>query len=185
MKIYQGFSGLLSLPKGVALTIGNFDGVHRGHQSLINLAKSLGDDAGVAVATFEPHPFVVLRPKDAPPRLTTKDQKQRLLEELGVDHLVYLEPKPELLSLTAQDFWQKIRDELQPAHMIEGKTFTFGKGRDGTIQRLKEWADQSPVKLHIAPGVRVPLLDMHTVPVSSSLIRWLVINGRVREAAIS
>jgi len=111
--------------------------------------------------------------------------KQKLLEAAGVDEYVILPPRPEVLNLRAEDFWAILRDVVRPTHLIEGHTFTFGKGRGGTIDRLREWASGSQIDLHIFEPVTAPLLDLSVVPVSSSLIRWLLANGRVRDAAIS
>src|ERR1700753_486082 len=106
MQIHDGLEGLRKLPHGLALSVGNFDGLHRGHRQIIELAKSLNGPAGVAVVTFEPHPFTVLRPGHAPPRLTPLPLKIELLKEIGVDHLAILPPTTSLLNLTAEAFWQ-------------------------------------------------------------------------------
>jgi riboflavin kinase/FMN adenylyltransferase len=184
MQITDGIDGLKTLPPGLALSVGNFDGLHLGHRHIIELAKSLRAPAGVALVTFEPHPFTVLRPQHAPPRLTPLPLKIELLREAGVDYLAILPPTTHLLNLTAEAFWQILRDDVRPAHMIEGDSFTFGKGRGGTIDRLREWCGQSDVQLHMIEPVEMPLLDLKITPVSSSLVRWLVIAGRVRDAAI-
>jgi riboflavin kinase/FMN adenylyltransferase len=183
MQIHHGIDGLKELPHGVVLSVGNFDGVHRGHRHLLQLAKKL-DGNGVAVVTFEPHPLTVLRPEFAPPRLSPLALKQYLLEPLGVDHLVVLPPTPRVLNLTAEAFWEILRDEVRPGHLIEGESFSFGKGRGGSIDRLREWSIGTDVKLHVVDPVRVPLLDLQVVAVSSSLIRWLLMQGRARDAAI-
>ncbi len=184
MQIHHNIEGLKNLPPNTALTIGNFDGIHRGHLAILEIAKKTNAPAGIAVATFEPHPFTVLRPKLAPPRLTLLPLKQSILESQGVDHLIILPPTQELLNLTAESFWQILKDQVRPAHIIEGDSFTFGKNRLGSIDLLKQWSQSSNIHLHIAPQVEVPLVDMHVVPVSSSLIRWLLIHGRARDAAI-
>jgi riboflavin kinase / FMN adenylyltransferase len=182
MEILEGLDGLRNLEAGTTLSVGNFDGIHLGHQRILRMAA--GFHRPVALVTFEPHPLTVLRPGHAPPRLTPPALKQSLLEEAGVDYLVLLPPTAEVLNLSAEEFWRILRDEVQPAHMIEGESFNFGKGRGGTIEKLKQWTAQSDVELHIVPPVTVPLLDLRIVPVSSSLIRWLLGNGRVRDAAI-
>jgi riboflavin kinase/FMN adenylyltransferase len=184
MQIHDGIHGLENLPAGLALSVGNFDGLHRGHRRIIELARSLPNSTGVAVVTFEPHPFTVLRPEHAPPRLTPLPLKIELLREAGVDHVAILPPTTNVLNLTAEHFWHILRDKARPAHLIEGDSFTFGKGRGGTIDRLREWTDQSQVQLHIIDSVEIPLLDLKVTPVSSSLIRWLLVAGRVRDAAI-
>jgi riboflavin kinase/FMN adenylyltransferase len=144
------------------------------------------DGAGcrLAVVTFEPHPLTVLRPELAPPRLTPPALKQSLLEQAGVDDYVILPPSPDVLGLSAEEFWRILRDDARPAHLVEGSTFNFGKDRRGTIQRLREWSAGTNVSLHVIEGVSTALLDLLIVPVSSSIIRWLLAGGRVRDAAI-
>lgn len=183
MELRTGLQALQQLPPGLALSIGNFDGVHRGHTSLFKLAKSL-DATGIAAVTFEPHPLTVLRPEAAPPRLTPIDVKHRLLAEAGVDFLVELPPTHEVLDVSAERFWEILRDGTRPSHLIEGDNFTFGKARRGTIERLREWTAGTSVKLHVIDPVQIALMDMQVVPINSSLIRWLVAAGRVRDAAV-
>src|SRR5258708_32007581 len=186
MQMLEGLSGLREVGAGKLLPVGNFDGCHRGHDRLLRMAGALkqqGQANGVAIVTFEPHPLTVLRPELAPPRLTPPQMKQSMLAEAGVDHLVTLAPTQEVLNLSAEEFWRILRDEVRPAHMIEGRSFNFGKNRGGTIDKLKKWAADSPVKLDIIDPVSVPLLNLQIVEVSSSLIRWLLAHGRVRDAA--
>lgn len=183
----SGLSGLRQVPPGTILSVGNFDGLHRGHDRLLRLAASLCQahgSSGVTVVTFEPHPLTVIRPELAPPRLTPPAIKQSLLAGAGVDYLVTLPPIPEVLNLKAEDFWKILRDEVRPTHMIEGSSFTFGKGRGGNIDKLRDWTADSKVRLEILDLVSVPLLNLQVVQVSSSLIRWLLSHGRVRDAAI-
>jgi len=185
---HEGIDGLRRVPGGSILSIGNFDGLHLGHRKILETMKSLRRDgatgARLAVVTFEPHPLTVLRPALAPPRLTPPALKQSLLEQARVDDYVVLPPSPEVLGLSAEEFWQILRGEVRPAHLVEGSTFNFGKDRRGTIDRLREWSAGTGVSLHVIEGVSVPLLDLQIVPVSSSIIRWLLANGRVRDAAI-
>jgi riboflavin kinase / FMN adenylyltransferase len=183
MHIHHGIDGLKNLPHGTALSIGNFDGIHRGHREILKTAREL-KSTGLAVVTFEPHPLTVLRPELAAPRLTPLPLKRAMLEEIGVDHLVFLPPTPEVLNLTAEAFWRILVNDVQPAHLVEGNSFNFGKGRGGTVERLRAWASLTSIQLHIVPPVEVPLLNLQVVPVSSSLIRWLLTNGRARDAAI-
>jgi len=187
MTIFQGLQGLRQLSAGSVLSIGNFDGIHRGHQRILEVAASLRPRSGsgrVAVVTFEPHPFTVLRPEHAPPRLTPPELKRELLAAAGVDDLVVLPPVPEVLNCSAEAFWQILRDEVRPDHMVEGDSFTFGRARGGDITRLRQWSAGSGVSLHVIEPVLVALLDLRVVPVSSSLIRWLLAHGRARDAAI-
>lgn len=174
-----------AVPAGGVVSIGNFDGLHRGHQRILEVARGYRrPGAELVVVTFEPHPLTVLRPDKAPPRLTPAGLKRELLAEAGVDRLVVLPPTHDVLDLAAEDFWAILRDEVRPTHMVEGGSFNFGKGRGGTVDKLREWTAGTPVKLHVIESVEVALLDLTVAPVSSSLIRWLLGNGRVRDAAI-
>jgi riboflavin kinase/FMN adenylyltransferase len=200
VNVREGLDGLRSLPAGAVVTIGNFDGVHLGHRQILNTCDALrgrtliggraaqGTAAAgtgqVAVVTFEPHPLTVLRPELAPPRLTSPEVKRRLLADLGVDCCVVLPPTPDVLGLSAEAFWALLRDDARIGHLVEGEAFTFGKGRGGTMARLREWSIGTGVGVHVVPPVTRPLLDLKVVPVSSSLVRFLVAAGRVREAAI-
>jgi len=182
-----GLDGLRQLPPGCVISIGNFDGVHLGHRKLLQMMSSLKLQSAArasAIVTFEPHPLTVLRPEAVPPRLTPPALKHRLLNRLGVDYLVELAPTRELLNLTASEFWLHLRDGVKPSHIVEGTTFTFGKDRGGTISTLREWAAEASIELHVVEPVRTILTDMLLVNVSSSLVRWLLLNGRARDAAI-
>ena len=184
MDEHAGIDGLRAVPPGAVVSVGNYDGVHRGHGHILDVARSLRGPAGVAVVTFEPHPLTVLRPDRAPPRLTPLPLKRAALAAAGVDHLVTLPPSPEVLGLSAEAFWGLLRD-ARPTAIVEGRTFIFGKGRGGTMDRLRDWANGTAVHVHTADPVTVPLVDMHVPTVSSTLIRWLLLNGRVRDAAIA
>jgi riboflavin kinase / FMN adenylyltransferase len=184
MLVHHGIAGLRHLPPGSALSIGNFDGLHRGHRIILNLLRQLAPTGSTAIATFEPHPLTALRPDAVPPRLTPFAMKQAMLEAAGVDHLVILPPIPDVMNLSAEEFWQILRDGARPAFLVEGESFGFGKGRAGSIEKLKLWAQGSPVQIRVVEPVRVALVDLHVVTVSSSLIRWLLLQGRVRDAAI-
>jgi len=184
MRVLEGLSGLRSIDRDCVLSIGNFDGVHRGHVALIGFARAVAPGSRLCIATFEPHPLTVLRPELAPPRLTPPDMKHALLEAMGVDDLVVLAPEPEILNLSAEQFWTILRDEVRPRHIIEGNSFTFGKDRGGTIERLQQWSTDSDISVHVVPPLEATLCDMAVVPVSSSIVRWLIEQGRARDAAI-
>lgn len=186
-KVLEGLPGLAALPAGAVVSVGNFDGIHLGHETILAAARQLKSESrapAVALVTFEPHPSTVLRPEQTPPRLTPPPLKRSLIASRGVDALVNLPPAPEVLGLTAEQFWEILRDRVRPAHLVEGSTFQFGKDRRGTIQRLAEWTAATDVRLHVIDPVSVPLLDMQIAPVSSSLVRWLLFHGRARDAAL-
>src|SRR6476620_4886124 len=137
MKTLEGIDGLKKLPPGAVASIGNFDGIHLGHDRILAEARKLRQQSGapaLAVVTFEPHPLTVLRPEAAPPRLTPLETKRALLAERGVDVLVTLPPAPEVLDLAAERFWEILRDDARPSHLVEGPLFNFGKNRRGSIE---------------------------------------------------
>lgn len=186
MQIVEGLGGLQILPHGSTVSIGNFDGLHRGHQSILEKARQLRAAGGgeLVAVTFEPHPLTVLAPHRVPARLSPPALKRELLEQQGVDRLIILPPLPEVLELSAENFWSIIRS-THPRHLVEGGNFTFGKGRGGNIARLREWSQGSGIQLHEVSAVEVVLMDLTVAPVSSSLVRWLIANGRMRDAAVA
>ncbi len=173
MEIVEGLAGLKTAPPGGVVSVGNFDGLHRGHQRILEVGRQLRAQSGgpLIVVTFEPHPLTVLRPEKAPPRLTPASLKRELLAEAGIDRLVVVPPTREVLDLSAEAFWAILRDQVRPRHM-------------GTVEKLREWSSGTTVNLQVIEAVEVALLDLTIVPVSSSLIRWLLGRGRVRDAAI-
>ena len=183
MRQRQGLAGLRELPAGAVMSIGNYDGLHLGHRSILAFLRSLGRP--VCVVTFEPHPLTVLRPEAVPPRLATPERKAQLLEAAGADELVLLPPSPDVLSMTAEEFWAILRDDVRPAHLVEGANFNFGRGRAGTMAKLQAWAAGSAVKVHLAPTTTCVLSDRTTPEVSSTLVRWLLGHGRVADAAVA
>ena len=167
------------------VSIGNFDGVHRGHQAILRRARELAQQHAVrlAVLTFDPHPASVLRPGSQPPRLTSLMDRLDLLKAAGVDETRVLEPTPQLLGQTAEMFVHRVVEEYRPVAIVEGKDFVFGKGRGGDMALLAQLGERHGFEAVSVPHERVVLSDRHEVPVSSSLIRWLVGRGRVRDAA--
>ncbi|MEZ6318365.1 MAG: bifunctional riboflavin kinase/FMN adenylyltransferase [Phycisphaerales bacterium] len=168
-----------------AITIGNFDGVHIGHAALVQRARQLVTDAGrVLVLTFDPHPASVLRPGEAPPRLSTLDQRGDLLRALGADDVVRLEPTRDLLSLDPGAFMRRMVDQHGPAVVVEGPDFRFGKGRAGDVDTLRALGAELGFDVSIVDPVAQALRDQTLVRVSSSLVRWVIGQGRVRDAAL-
>lgn len=139
MQIYRHFEHLPQSARGATVAIGNFDGVHKGHQALIAHAKRLGAILGVMV--FEPHPQEFFRP-DAPRfRLTPFRAKARLLERHGVDVLYALHFDAAFAALPADEFIDKVLVKgLGAKHVIVGEDFQFGKGRTGNLQTMQAHA---------------------------------------------
>jgi riboflavin kinase/FMN adenylyltransferase len=170
-----------------ALTIGNFDGVHVGHAALVRRARSLADRLGrgrVVALAFDPHPLSVLRPDAAPQQLSTFDRRAQALKSLGADEVVRLTPTRELLSHTPEQFLGSLIDQYHPQFIVEGDDFRFGKGRSGDVRTLVDLGASLGFTADVVPPVEVALSDQLVVRASSSIVRWLITQGRVRDAAL-
>jgi len=166
--------------RGCVVAIGNFDGVHRGHQVMLDRLKSHATKAGVpaVVLTFNPHPITLLRPDQTPPPLSTLERKLELLERYGIDVVIAYPTDRELLDLSAQEFFQQIVcEQLNACGMVEGPNFFFGKNRSGNVERLAELCGQNQMFLDIVQPENVDGLM-----ISSSRIRDLVRAGAMTEA---
>lgn len=167
-----------------AVTIGNFDGVHLGHQALIHRARELaGSDGRVIAMTFDPHPTATLRPEKAPTRLTTFAQRSKRLQEAGASEVIKLEPTPELLNLEPDVFIHQVVQQHKPTWFVEGPDFHFGHRASGTPKTLEILGKAFGFEVVIEPPVEVELLDQSLVRASSTLTRWLLSHGRVADAA--
>lgn len=182
--------GLDKLPTPVAqsvLTIGNFDGVHRGHQQLLAQAGLFAANTGgpVIVLTFEPHPLTIVAPKHAPPRLMSSAEKQRALAESGADMIVIARSEPSLLGLEPEAFVDDVIWKLfHPTHLVEGPNFGFGRKRRGTPQMLAALAGRHGCEVHLLQPVTLEIDERETLLISSTVIRDLIRQGKVRRAAL-
>ena len=170
------------------MTIGNFDGVHIGHQKILKAAgqKANERDASLVVVTFEPHPVAILHPEMAPERLATLQFKEKLLAETGADYLLMLKDDKSLLNLSARDFVEKILVKgIRPAVVVEGENFHFGTGRTGNIHTLSYLGDEFGFEVIIVEAQTVKLSIGPSVKVSSTLIRNLLLEGKVADATIA
>ena len=163
---------------GATVAIGNFDGVHLGHQSVIELARKAAPDAPLGVMTFEPHPREYFAP-DAPPfRLMRADTRAHRLEKLGVERLYELNFNTALSSLTPEEFARDVISEgLGLAHVVVGADFCFGKGRAGNAEDLQRFGEQYGFGVTIAP-----LMEYSEHAVSSTAIRNALSEGRPADA---
>lgn len=179
MELLRGFDSLDPF-RGGFLSIGNFDGVHRGHQQMFACLVRHAKEHNVpsCVFTFEPHPIQLLRPDEVPPALTTLEQKAELVAACGVDCMVVYPTDLRLLNLSAEDFFQAVvLGEFEAIGMVEGPNFFFGRNRSGTVEHLAEFCKAANIELDAVPPVYVG-----TQMVSSSVVRGLLIDGDVDEA---
>ena len=178
MRIVRDYEFVEHQDRGATVAIGNFDGVHLGHQSVIELARKAAPDAPLGVMTFEPHPREYFAP-DAPPfRLMRAETRAHRLEKLGVERLYELNFNTALSSLTPEEFARDVICEgLGLRHVVVGADFCFGKGRAGNAEDLQRFGAQYGFGVTIAP-----LMEYSEHAVSSTAIRNALSEGRPADA---
>ena len=163
------------------VTIGVFDGVHRGHQLIVARAAAAARDLGLplVVVTFDPHPAGVIRPGSQPAQLCTLRRRAQLLGELGADAVCVLAFTPEFSQLSPEEFVRAVlADRLHARRLVIGENFRFGHRAAGDLALLAELGEKYDFQ---AEGI--PLLAQDGVTMSSSAIRDLVAAGDVADAA--
>jgi riboflavin kinase / FMN adenylyltransferase len=181
VELVQGLPDLRGETRPIVIAMGNFDGVHLGHQAIINRAvERAGMRGGVSLAlTFEPHPVRVLRPEAPLALLTPFPLKVRLLEQSGVEQVVCAKFTREFAEQSPTDFVHKVLiDRLRVAEVCVGENFNFGKNREGRPVLLTELGASAGFAVYVQPPV---VLDGKVV--SSSAIRRMVEQGDVAGAA--
>ncbi len=198
MRIFRHYAELPAALRGGVVALGNFDGVHLGHQTVIGTALVAAREKRVAcgVMSFEPHPRMVFNPSLPPFRLTPFRIKTRLIDALGVDYLLMQHFDLEFAAHSAEDFIDEVLIKgLGVAHLVVGYDYAFGHDRRGTPAMLKAWAArgvQNPATKEPAGetgggafGVTCigPVTAEDGAVYSSSRIREALQSGRPREAA--
>lgn len=181
MEILTGY-GTVTVPESaVVATIGNFDGVHIGHQRLIAEVRAEADARGLpaAVVTFDPHPLRVLAPERAPKMILTRRQKIEILASLGVDIIVFIPFDREIASVPAEEFVRRfLTGRLHVASLLVGEDFRFGQGRTGDIALLRRLGPEC--------GFQVRAAALETIDgarVSASQVRDAIRTGDMPRAA--
>jgi riboflavin kinase / FMN adenylyltransferase len=176
--IHRHVDPLPAEARGSVVAVGNFDGVHRGHQAVIGDAIRRAGEAGApaSVLTFEPHPRRFFKPETPPFLLTRFRTKARVLAVQGVDHLVVLRFDKALAGQTADEFIDRVLVRgLAARHVVIGYDFVFGKGRTGTPERLRERLAQSGIGTTIMQPVTAPVggadMEAEAFIVSSTGVR--------------
>jgi riboflavin kinase/FMN adenylyltransferase len=177
MQTITHWQGLAPAQRGASVAMGNFDGVHLGHRSVIELAATRG--APLGILTFEPHPREFFAPGAPPFRLMNAEARAHRMEKLGAMVLYELPFGAEIAAMTAQEFVQGVLCAgLGVAHVTVGADFRFGKGRTGTAEVLRSLGADCGFDVTIAP-----LLKVEGLEVSSTAIRTALSEGRPRDAA--
>ncbi len=183
MDVYKNLNEIKQPFINSVVTIGNFDGVHKGHQAIfhqvIEKAEALG---GTSVAiTFEPHPVKVLKADDPPPLITLYEQKVELIAKTGIDVLVTIPFNREFAALTADQFLEGILvDKIGLRAIVIGKDYAFGKNRKGNISYLKENAPRFGYEVIVMDWI--PVSYNGEGRISSTRVREIVMAGNVADA---
>lgn len=162
------------------LTIGNFDGVHKGHLTIFDMVKERAKsiDGQSALMTFDPHPIKVMKPGNGPPLITLTQQKLELIEDANIDVIFCIPFTKEFASISASEFVQDILvDRIGVKEIVVGYDYTFGQGRKGDIRLLQEMGEALEFIVHVIEPVHVG-----NKLVSSTSIRKLVQDGNLSEA---
>ncbi len=181
MELLRDPSPAADLPRGGVVTIGNFDGVHRGHQVLIRGAVARARELGVAavVLTFHPHPEKVLRPASGLKLLASPEQRIQLMARLEVDALVELNFTRAFAKTSAEEFVREVLvRRLSPREVRLGANFRFGEGRRGDVSLLEAMG----VELGFTVLGMQPVID-NGLPISSTRVRQALLDGAVADAA--
>ena len=181
MRTFTKWTDLGTDDKGAAVAIGNFDGVHIGHQAVIDIARTEAAKTGapLGILTFEPHPRQVFAPTAPPFRLMSAEGKANRLEKLGVDHLYQIEFNRDLSSLTPEEFARDvIKNGFVLSHIVVGDDFCFGKSRAGNAADLVRFGAEMGFGVTLSK-----LIETQGREVSSTNIRNALSDGNPRDAA--
>ena len=194
MRVVHGFREVPDAARGAVLAIGNFDGVHRGHQALLAASVAKGKEIGAPAGAliFEPHPREFFHPEEPHFRLTTQEQKLAIFEVLGLELAIVLEFDAKLASLPAEAFITGVLIEgLGVRHVVIGHDFFFGKNRGGTPEIMKAAADKfgfgitivAPVaeggEAFSSSNIRLRLSQGDVVGAGQMMGRWWRVKGEV------
>lgn len=181
MRIVRGIKNFTERLPNPVLTLGNFDGVHLGHQAIFRkVVERAGEIGGTSVAfTFEPHPLKVLSPERSPQLLNTFHGKLRLFETAGIEVVICANFTRAFADQHPEDFAREVlHKQIGVKEVYVGYDYAFGKGREGSIESLKRMGQTYGFKVGVIEPVQVD-----GVVVSSSTIRDLITGGRVEEGA--
>jgi riboflavin kinase/FMN adenylyltransferase len=181
MRIFHNFSDINKKVKNPVVTIGNFDGVHKGHQNIFKIISSRAKEINgeSVVITFEPHPVKVFTEEEKLFLLTPFKKKIKLIEKFGIDNLVVVKFSREFAELSAEEFVRNVLvDNLNCREIYVGYNYFFGKNKEGNVELLKKFGEKYNFRVEILK----PFIINNQV-VSSTLCRNLISRGKVKEVA--
>ena len=179
MKVYKDLAALPTFQNAV-ITIGSYDGVHAGHQAILQrineIARNMGGES--ILITFHPHPRLVVRPNDSLRLINTIDEKVALLKRYGVDNLVIVPFSKDFSQQTPEEYIEDfLVKKFQPKIIVIGYDHKFGKGRKGNIHLLKEYEEKHNFKV-----LEIQEQDVDNIIVSSTKIRNALQLGHIKQA---
>ena len=183
MKIFERTEDIEKPINNAVITIGNFDGVHIGHQALFHTANEKAESInGASVAmTFEPHPMKVLTANDHPPLITLYEQKKELIERAGIDVLICIPFTKSFATIPADRFIEDLLvKRIGMRVIVVGKDYTFGKAREGNVTMLRRMSAQLNFEVMVVDWIQPA--DGQAPRISSTHIRELVMNGHMEAA---
>ena len=169
------------LPRGSTVTVGTFDGVHRGHHAVLEEIARRASAAGRAsvLVTFEPHPLEVVNPQAAPPLLTTGPERREILAQTALDYVLFLRFDRRLADYTPEEFVRRVLiGRCGMRELVIGHDHGFGRGRSGGVETLRRLGAEDGFEVDV-----VPVVDVGDQHVSSSRIRRAVAGGDLTTAA--
>ncbi|MGQ9646957.1 MAG: bifunctional riboflavin kinase/FAD synthetase [Thermodesulfobacteriota bacterium] len=181
MEIILGLDQLKRPLNNPVVTLGNFDGVHLGHQSIFRRVKEEAQKikGEAVVITFEPHPLKILSPQTCPPLLTPFKKKMMFIEKSGIDTVLCIEFTQNFSEISPFDFIKNIlMEKVKPRKIVVGYNYHFGKGHRGDVEILKQVCKLFNVDVDVMAPLRIG-----STTVSSSKIRELIKDGKVEEAS--
>ena len=194
MLIFKGTEKIPKEENGYSVAIGNFDGMHLGHQSVIDIARKTRNNALVGVVTFEPHPRQYFQKNQPIFRLMKSETRKRFLNAFEVDALFELPFDSSLANLSPENFVEAVLlDKLNVKNVVVGPDFRFGKNRKGSVNLLKAYRDNKKLSLHIAnpfmiegkvvssSELRKKLAEGSIIEVTKMLARYYEIEGIVEK----
>ncbi|MDA8139872.1 MAG: bifunctional riboflavin kinase/FAD synthetase [Desulfobacteraceae bacterium] len=183
MEIIKEIKSIQKPFERAVITIGNFDGVHLGHQALFHTVIEKAETIqGTSVAmTFDPHPLRVLAPQERPPMITMSEQKAELIEKAGIDILIDIPFTKQFAAISARDFVvDLLMGRIGMKAMVVGRDYCFGRHREGNLALLQQWAQELDFDVLVVDWIQGAngIVDR----ISSTHIRQLVMDGRMEDA---